>query len=176
MATLQTNSTGLSISQQPEGALAQFADARVLFVDDELISCVRMQRALQDAGIRVVRTAYDGMRGLALHEAEPFDIILLNEIMPRMRGTNVLKALRRRGDRVPVVVHSACTLADIERRCHGPLPASKFVQSPFTEADYIETVRDVLMGAARASLPGASGIAKKPNNDTAQGSSEGLRQ
>jgi CheY-like chemotaxis protein len=148
MPPQQIDRTDLAAPPGSAGVLAQFADRRVLFVDDEIISCVRMQRALEDEGIRVVRTAYDGMKALALHEAEPFDIILLNYIMPRMEGTEVVGILRGRGDRVPVILHSACTRADIERRCHGHLPVSRFVQSPFTEADYIDAVREVLLEAA----------------------------
>jgi CheY-like chemotaxis protein len=163
MASLQTNRTDPSISQEPAGVLAQFAGTRVLFVDDELINCVRMQRALEDAGIAVVKTAYDGYEALARHEAEPFDIILLNYIMPRMRGTEVIGALRGRGDTVPVILHSACTRADIERGCHGHLPVSRFVQSPFLEEDYVDAVRAVLLeaDAARRTHQSSSGEGKR---------------
>jgi CheY-like chemotaxis protein len=163
MTSLQAHPTGASISQETADILAQFAGKRVLFVDDEAINCLRMQRALRDAGIAVVKTACDGEEALARHEAEPFDIILLNEIMPRMRGTGVLSQLRRRGDHVPIIMHSACTLADIERQYGGQLPASRFVQSPFVEADYVEAVRAVVLEAdvARRMRENSSGEGKR---------------
>jgi CheY-like chemotaxis protein len=130
-----------------------------------------MQQALEDAGIRIVRTARDGTEALALHAAEPFDIILLNYIMPVMTGIEVLGILRARDDNVPIIMHSGCTRAAVERLCRG-LSISRFVQSPFTEPEYLESVRAVLTEEPRTS-PSAG---ETSNDRTRQSSSEGRRK
>ncbi|HEY8535589.1 MAG TPA: response regulator [Vicinamibacterales bacterium] len=60
---------------------------------------------LRKRGYDVV-TAADGQQGLDLALTERFDAILLDMLMPRLSGLDVLRGLRERGCDVPVLVLS----------------------------------------------------------------------
>jgi len=78
---------------------------KALVIDDSKFQRLAIQRALAHAGYEVV-TAGDGEAGLrAAHEARP-DIIVLDMMLPKISGVDVLRALRREQDtrEVPVVV------------------------------------------------------------------------
>ena len=87
--------------------LPQLRDKRVLVVDSEPRIVESLAMRLKGEGIGTIRTAGDGPSALRLHEEAPFDLILLDNVMPGLRGPEVLRGLRRRGDRVPVIMHSA---------------------------------------------------------------------
>ncbi len=51
-----------------------------------------------------VTTASSAVEGLKLMEEVSFDIILTDEQMPEMNGSEMIKLLRKRGDRIPCVL------------------------------------------------------------------------
>lgn len=91
----------------------------ILVVDDiEMNRDVLVQR-LRALGYENVATAEDGRQALALIEARPFDLVLLDVMMPVMNGYEVLERLRDAGRlaELPVVVVSALTEVDSIVRC-----------------------------------------------------------
>ncbi|MDL1951896.1 response regulator, partial [Acidobacteria bacterium ACD] len=82
--------------------------ARVLVVDDNESNREVLARRLSVKGY-VVETAEDGERALALVEAAPPDLILLDVMMPGLSGFDVLDRLRKSheaGD-LPVIMATA---------------------------------------------------------------------
>ncbi len=132
MAATQNSATGF---------LAQFGDRRVLIVDSEPSILISLAYNLEAAGIRTIRTASDGRTALELHEEGPFDLILLDNSMPRMRGPEVLRELRCRGDWVPVIMHTAWNREDLDL---DDLVLSGFMQKPFSMDAYMQTIRYAL--------------------------------
>jgi DNA-binding response OmpR family regulator len=132
MAATQSSATGF---------LAQFGDRRVLIVDSEPNILISLTYNLEAAGIRTIRTASDGQTTLELHEEEPFDLILLDNFMPRMRGPEVLRELRCRGDWVTVIMHTAWNREELDL---DDLALSGFVEKPFSMAAYMQTIRHAL--------------------------------
>lgn len=65
----------------------------VLLVDDDKQLATVFQAALTAVGYQV-RVANDGKSGLDAAKQQPFDIILLDEMMPDMSGNDVLRALK----------------------------------------------------------------------------------
>jgi len=81
---------------------------RALVIDDSKLQRRDIQRALCHAGHEVT-TADDGESGLrAAHETQP-DIIVLDLMLPKISGIDVLRALRRERTtkEVPVIVLTA---------------------------------------------------------------------
>src|SRR3989304_9067768 len=80
--------------------------ARVVIVDDGAAS-----RRLLEVRLRAldceVATAADGREALAAIQQEPPALVLLDLEMPRMPGMELLRALRREGSDVPVIVITA---------------------------------------------------------------------
>lgn len=77
----------------------------ILVIEDEKGLSASLSHALRDAGFRCVTssTGEEGLREARLH---PFDLILLDLILPGMSGVEVLKSLKQdeQTSRIPVIV------------------------------------------------------------------------
>jgi two-component system response regulator AtoC len=79
---------------------------RILVVDDEAKMRRLLELALKGLGHDVVQ-ADNGESALAAFDAAPFDLVLTDLRMPQMDGLELLRALRERGEDVPVIVLTA---------------------------------------------------------------------
>jgi len=82
------------------------AAMRVLVVDDSERLRQTLAAGLRNKGVSV-ETAADGIEALALLEALPFDVMVLDLVMPRMDGIRVLQELKPRRTRPRILVLSA---------------------------------------------------------------------
>jgi serine phosphatase RsbU (regulator of sigma subunit) len=89
--------------------------ARVLVVDDNEMNRDMLARRLQRQG-HSVETAIHGRDALAMLEAAPYDLVLLDIMMPEMNGFELLQHLRAHADpafvHLPVILISALDDAD----------------------------------------------------------------
>ncbi|MEJ2509007.1 MAG: response regulator [Gammaproteobacteria bacterium] len=85
---------------------------RVLLIDDHALFRVGLQGLLERRGIGVVASAGSGQEGIQLVSELVPDIVLLDMRMPDMSGLEVLKALRKNGAGMPIVM---LTTSDDER-------------------------------------------------------------
>jgi DNA-binding response OmpR family regulator len=123
---------------------------RVLIADDSETILLLMQTRLEMEGYEVT-TAADGQEVLDSLEAggDRPDVILLDAMMPRMSGQDVLRTLREEGSEVPVVIVSAHQ----EEEAVGPtsgLSADGYIRKPI---DF-----DVLLEKIAALTNGANGV------------------
>jgi len=88
----------------------------VLVVEDEPLMGKSLSRGLSEAGHQCVWVK-DGQRGLEEALGQCFDAIILDLLLPGMPGLSVLKKLRARGVRTPVIVLTA--LGAVEDRVTG---------------------------------------------------------
>lgn len=79
---------------------------RILVVDDEAKMRRLLELSLKGLGHEVVQ-AEDGEAALAAFDSAPFDLVLTDLRMPRLDGMGLLRALRERGEDVPVIVLTA---------------------------------------------------------------------
>lgn len=77
---------------------------RVLVVEDHAGLAKNVARALGESAGYAVDTSLDGEDGLFLAESNPYDLILLDLMLPKMSGLDVLRALRGKGIAVPVLI------------------------------------------------------------------------
>jgi twitching motility two-component system response regulator PilH len=89
---------------------------KALVIDDSRFQRIAIQRALGRAGHDVV-TAEDGEAGLKTAQQAVPDIIVLDMMLPKLSGVDVLKALRQQQDtkEVPVIVLTALSDKNRER-------------------------------------------------------------
>jgi two-component system, chemotaxis family, sensor kinase CheA len=113
---------------------------RVLVVDDSPIVRDLLTELLSSVGLDV-RAAGDGVAALAALAEEPVDLIVCDVEMPVMDGFELLRRLRDRADRIPVVmVTTRGSVAD--RSMAASLGADALiVKSEFENAHLLETVR-----------------------------------
>ena len=117
---------------------------KVLVVDDVPSELEIICRILQDAGMQVIR-AGDGEEAIALIRKVPPDLVVLDVVMPRMNGFEVIRELR--GDRatahLPVVF---CTHknTDIDKAWGTDLGADAYVSKPFEPQQLVNIVQRLL--------------------------------
>ncbi len=118
---------------------------RILVVDDERAVRESLRRALELEGYEI-ELAADGQEALQLLEtngdAQP-DAVILDVLMPGVDGLEVCRRLRRRGNRVPVLMLTARD--EIENRVAGlDAGADDYVTKPFALEELVARVRALL--------------------------------
>lgn len=78
---------------------------RILMIDDDKKLCGLVADYLAPMGYRVA-SAHDGVKGLAMAREDDYHAIILDVMMPKMDGFEVLKRLRRESD-IPVLMLTA---------------------------------------------------------------------
>jgi len=114
---------------------------RILVVEDEDHLAIGIKFNLEAEGFEV-ETAADGQSALAALAAEstPFDLVILDVMLPGMSGYAVCEAVRRQGNEVPVVMLTARTL--VEDRIRGfDAGTDVYLQKPFDLDELISIVR-----------------------------------
>jgi sigma-B regulation protein RsbU (phosphoserine phosphatase) len=106
--------------------------ARILVVDDIEDNRHLLTRRLNREGYRDIATAGDGEEALALIGETAFDLVLLDVMMPKCDGYQVLERLRADGrlHELPVIVISALNEMDSVVRCIQ-LGAVDYLPKPF---------------------------------------------
>ncbi|PYX10121.1 MAG: DNA-binding response regulator [Acidobacteria bacterium] len=80
---------------------------RVLIVEDEPRLAENIARTLRETAGYAVDVAADGQEGLFLAESNAYDAILLDLMLPKLDGMQVLKRIRESGQHTPVLVLTA---------------------------------------------------------------------
>lgn len=80
---------------------------RVLIVEDELKLARNIGRSLHESAGYAVDLSADGEDGLHMAETNPYDVIILDLMLPKLDGFAVLSQLRKLGSRIPVLVLTA---------------------------------------------------------------------
>ena len=98
--------------------LREHAGRSILLVDDDEVSREFAQRLLERAGLRVV-VADNGAVAVRLAGAQPFDLILMDLVMPEMDGLEAAARIRERstGPKVPIVALTANAFVEDRAKC-----------------------------------------------------------
>jgi DNA-binding response OmpR family regulator len=80
---------------------------RVLIVEDEARLARNIARALREATSYAVDISTDGEDGRHMALSNPYDLILLDLMLPKVGGIEILRSLRQSGSRTPVLILTA---------------------------------------------------------------------
>jgi len=80
---------------------------RVLVVDDEKRLAENVARTLRERSSCAVDLAHDGSEGLFLAESNPYDLLVLDLMLPLLSGLELLKRYRQLGAKTPVLILTA---------------------------------------------------------------------
>ena len=130
---------------EPEERLPR-GTGRIIVVDDEEIARTTIQGMLSEIGYSV-STATSGPEAIEMFTStkEPFDLLVLDMVMPQMDGAETLRRIRDINDNVKVVVISGFMDSACISGLSG-LEVSSFLRKPFTFMSLARAVHDSLKG------------------------------
>ncbi|HTI98691.1 MAG TPA: response regulator [Dongiaceae bacterium] len=130
---------------------------RVLVVDDEPLVCDAVRMLLTIDGYEV-ETAADGEQALEKYLAAPFDLVLVDFEMPRMKGDQLAIAIKSRNPRQPILMLTAH--GEMLRSSARPLAGvDLIVDKPFQLRILREGIAQVLAKYATDGAPPVDGEA-----------------
>jgi len=115
---------------------------KILLVDDEK-SLVEALSVILTHNNYQVEKAYNGQEALDYLETSKFDIVVLDILMPEVNGYQVVKEMRLREDKTPVIFLSA--KAEIEDKIKGlDLGADDYLPKPFEAKELLARIRAII--------------------------------
>jgi two-component system alkaline phosphatase synthesis response regulator PhoP len=120
------------------------AESRVLVVDDNVQNLELLVANLDPLGCKV-STAIDGVEALEKVQSTPFDLILLDIMMPRMSGFEVCRKLKSDPETrdIPILMVTALNeLGDIERGVD--CGTDDFISKPVNRLELLTRVKSLL--------------------------------
>ena len=111
---------------------------RILLVEDEPGLVLTLRDRLTKEGY-AVETSADGERGLERAAGEAFDLVLLDVMLPRLNGFDVLRELRKRGIDSPVIMLTAKGQV-VDKVVGLKLGADDYVTKPFEMVELLARI------------------------------------
>ena len=124
---------------------------RILLVEDEPGLVLTLRDRLSREGY-AVETATDGESGLSRAAGEAFDLVLLDVMLPRMGGFDVLKDLRKRNVETPVIMLTARSQV-VDKVVGLKLGADDYVTKPFEMVELLARIEAKLRRAPSTPHP-----------------------
>ena len=116
---------------------------RILIAEDEKLMAKALADQLARAGF-AVEVVYDGESALNFLNKEKFDLILLDILMPKMNGLDVLKELKSKGDETPVVILSNSSKEETIKEAKMIGAKEYFVKSNISLSEVTGAVKKIL--------------------------------
>jgi two-component system, OmpR family, response regulator len=124
---------------------------RALIVEDDRAIAEFVGRGLREAGFAVDQ-APDGEVGLELALSEPYDVAIVDLMLPHRDGLSLIDELRRRGHATPVLILSA--RRSVDDRVRGlQSGGDDYLTKPFAFAELLARVQALVRRATRAPDP-----------------------
>ena len=125
---------------------------RLLVIEDERRLAENIAAALEEGPGYAVDLAYDGADGLYLAEANEYDLIVLDLMLPKIDGAALLKRLRARGQKTPVRVLTAVTTKEsVVELLNGG--ADDYLGKPFDLGELIARAKALIRRGKGVSHP-----------------------
>lgn len=113
----------------------------ILVIEDEKKVARFLKLGLESEG-HTVDNAYDGEKGESLAMSDKYDVVVLDIMLPKKNGIDVLKSIRNNGLTTPVLILTA--KGNLEDKVEGlDEGADDYLVKPFAFAEFIARVRSL---------------------------------
>ena len=124
---------------------------RLLLVEDDLKIALFVKSGLEESGFAVDHAA-DGQDGLHLALTEPYDLAIIDLMLPKIDGLTIISELRRKRINIPVIILSA--KKSVDDRVKGLQTGSDdYLVKPFSFSELLARVQALLRRASATSSP-----------------------
>lgn len=127
------------------------AKTKLMIVDDEVDLLAELKPLMERSGYQVV-SAINGEQALELVASEKPDLIVLDMLMPRLDGRDVLRRLRDAGNLTPVILLTKVNTTT-ERVLSLQEGADDYLNKPFDPLELVARVQAVLRRTQSGSQP-----------------------
>src|SRR6266436_2627494 len=114
---------------------------RILLIDDDVELCTLLAELLKREGFEV-HMEHDGAKGLERARSGQFDLIVLDVMLPRLDGFEVLRQLRK-SNMTPVLMLTARG-EDVDRIVGLELGADDYLPKPFNPRELTARIHAIL--------------------------------
>lgn len=122
---------------------ADTAPKKILIVEDEKPLARALSLKLQSTGF-MVTTAFNGVEAIDVLGKDHFDLMILDLIMPRMDGFAVLKKLKEKQIKLPIIVSSNLAQAEDIERAKALGAEHYFIKSNVSLNEIIDNIKKIL--------------------------------
>ena len=123
---------------------------RILLVDDEPLILKGLKYTLEQEGYET-DSAFDGAQALAKFDAQHYDLILLDVMLPEVDGITVCQRIRERSD-VPIIMLTAKG-DDMDKILGLEYGADDYMTKPFNILEVKARIKTILRRANMISMP-----------------------
>lgn len=144
LALLGESAEQLAAALAPAPAAGQeTASTRVLIVDDSPVMCAFLEKIFTEHGYTVVGKAADGEEALEMFQRFDPDLVTLDIIMPKLKGTEVLQRILNMRPDAKVVMATSVSDARTVMNCLK-LGAKRYIIKPYDKQAVIGAVEKAL--------------------------------
>jgi two-component system, OmpR family, phosphate regulon response regulator PhoB len=132
--------------------------SRILVVEDEELIQEMLVIALEEEGFGVItapdgRSAVEYLKNLETNSGElPFDLIILDLMLPQINGLDICRLLRHQGNPVPILMLSAKS-SETDRVLGLEVGADDYLTKPFSMRELVARCRALLRRQRLSNLP-----------------------
>jgi DNA-binding response OmpR family regulator len=120
--------------------------AKILIIEDEESILMPLEDNLKLEGYEV-SSAKDGIQGLAMAVEQPFDLIVLDIMLPKLDGFEVCKRLRQDRVMTPILMLTAKS-QEVDKVLGLELGADDYVTKPFSSRELLARIKAILRRAS----------------------------
>jgi two-component system OmpR family response regulator len=130
---------------------------KLLLIEDDDKAAQYLLRSLREHG-HVADHIADGRDGLLMAAAEPYDVIIIDRMLPGLNGLSIVQTLRAAGNKTPILLLTA--MASVDHRVEGlEAGADDYLTKPFAFSELLARVgalaRRPPMGSVKTTLQAA---------------------
>ncbi len=111
---------------------------RILIIEDDLEAADWLSKGLQESG-HIIDHASDGETGLALATSEQYDVLIVDRMLPKMDGLEIIRNIREQNIKTPTLILSA--LSEVNEKVEGlRAGGDDYLAKPYAFAELLARV------------------------------------